>query len=304
MTADRHHPVAVIVPCYNDGATLPAAVSSARVQHPAELVVVDDGSTDPATLAVLDDLEADGVTVVHRPNGGLAAARMSGVSATTSPYIVPLDADDELAAGALDALTGEMLADPDLAVVYGDLELFGTMTGRRYGGAWDAWSICHVNRIPGGGALIRRRALLDAGGWVLEHGYEDWDLWMGLLERGERAVHIEQVTYRYRQGEGRMLADCRDRHEELADRLRRRHPDLYRRRRRLWRRSAAPLHARILLPVIDRLPVGATTRHRLAVAAYDPGAAVRARRSRLTGPDHPTRRPPPSDEPVGGSRAR
>ncbi|MFV0259231.1 MAG: glycosyltransferase family 2 protein [Acidimicrobiales bacterium] len=297
---EQPHPVAVIIPCYNDGATVLAAVESARSQNPAELIVVNDGSTTPETLARLDDLRGRGVTVVDRPNGGLAAARMSGVAASTSPYLVPLDADDELVPGAIDALLAAATAQPEVAVVYGDLELFGSMTGRRRGGVWDPWAICYVNRIPGGGALIRRRDLLAAGGWVLDQGYEDWDLWMGLLERGAGAVHLDRVTYRYRQGEGRMLVGCRGRHEELADRLRRRHPDLYRRRGEHWRRSTAPLPARLLLPVIERLPIGVTTRHRLAVAAYDPAAALDARRGRRGVPTRTVRH----DEPVEAGRVR
>ena len=38
--------------------------------------------------------------------------------------------------------------------------------------------------------MVRREALLDAGGWELKGGYEDWDLWMALAERGVRGVHV------------------------------------------------------------------------------------------------------------------
>ena len=56
MTETLEHPVAqsirvaVVVPCFNDGATLPETIRSVQAQEPAELVVVDDGSNDPATL--------------------------------------------------------------------------------------------------------------------------------------------------------------------------------------------------------------------------------------------------------------
>ena len=58
--------VAVVVPCYDDGETLGEALDSLRDQEPHELVVVDDGSSDPATLAVLNALERDGVRVSVR----------------------------------------------------------------------------------------------------------------------------------------------------------------------------------------------------------------------------------------------
>src|SRR5207253_9726566 len=43
-------------------------------------VVVDDGSTDPATLADLDRLRAEGILVVSQDNAGLSSARMTGVA--------------------------------------------------------------------------------------------------------------------------------------------------------------------------------------------------------------------------------
>ena len=43
-------PVAVIVPCFNDGATLEEALASVAADRPEEVVVVDDGSSDEATL--------------------------------------------------------------------------------------------------------------------------------------------------------------------------------------------------------------------------------------------------------------
>src|SRR5258708_664717 len=89
--------VAVVIPCFNDGATVIEAVRSAQSQERVdELVVVDDGSTDAHTLAVFRSLEAEDVRIVRRPNGGLGAARMTGVDATTGDYVFCLDADDRL----------------------------------------------------------------------------------------------------------------------------------------------------------------------------------------------------------------
>ena len=68
---DKHTGVAVMIPCWNDGETLPDTIASVRGQD-CELVVVDDGSTDPATLEVLDGLRREGVNVLRVPNGGVA----------------------------------------------------------------------------------------------------------------------------------------------------------------------------------------------------------------------------------------
>src|SRR5207248_2059881 len=113
--------IAVVVPCFDDGETLVEAVASLEGQEAHELVVVDDGSSEPRTLDVLAELERGGVRVVHRPNGGLSAARMSGVESTTAPYVLPLDADDALAPGSLATLADALDADPGAVMAWGDV---------------------------------------------------------------------------------------------------------------------------------------------------------------------------------------
>src|SRR5919197_2171613 len=65
--------VAVVVPCYNDAATLPETLASLEQQERHELVVVDDGSDQLETVAVLDDLAAGGVQVIRQPTSGTSA---------------------------------------------------------------------------------------------------------------------------------------------------------------------------------------------------------------------------------------
>src|SRR5437870_782968 len=93
--------VAVVVPCFNDGETLPETLASLRGEELHELVVVDDGSDDPETLETLARLANEGTRIVRRANGGLSAARMAGVNATEARYVLPLDADDLVVPGAL-----------------------------------------------------------------------------------------------------------------------------------------------------------------------------------------------------------
>ena len=82
--------VAVVIPCFNDGATLVDAVASAQSQDvPAEIIVVDDGSTDHATIALTELLEADGIRVIRQVNEGPAPARMAGVRATERRLCLP-----------------------------------------------------------------------------------------------------------------------------------------------------------------------------------------------------------------------
>jgi glycosyltransferase involved in cell wall biosynthesis len=260
--------VAVVIPCFNDGLTLLEAVRSAQAQERMdELVVVDDGSTDEATIELFRSLEAEGVRIVHRANGGLGAARMTGVTETSGEYIFCLDSDDRLLPGALSALAAALDRDPDLALAWGDYRLFGERSWRqKTAPSLDPWQVSYQNDIPAS-VLVRRSALLSTGGWELRGGYEDWDMLMGLAERGERGLRVPLVVYEYRQHGVRMLGESATRHGEIYASLRGRHPGLFASRRRAWRRSNAPWALKLALPLIFALPLDANRRRLLAGAA-------------------------------------
>lgn len=270
-------PIAVIIPCYNDGATVRDAVTSALRDGPQEVIVVDDGSTDPATAGVLAELAHDGgVTVVRRENGGLSAARMTGVDHSHSEFIMPLDADDLIAPGAIARLTRALQDAPDASVAYGDLQAFGSLRGSfRCAWGWDPWVITHMNLIPGPGAVIRRQHLREDGGWVLRHGYEDWDLWMSMIENGRRAVYSPGPALMYRQGDGRMLSGSRLMHDEIFRGMRERHPLLFAERAAHRARSIAPLRVRLTMRALEAIPsLGDSTANRIAGVSARPGRAI------------------------------
>lgn len=107
--------VSVVVPAFNVETWLAGAIESVVSQDPAphEVIVVDDGSTDGT--ARLAESIGPGVKLVRRPNGGLAAARNTGVDAATGDLILFLDADDELLPGALAVLIDLRRRFPDAA---------------------------------------------------------------------------------------------------------------------------------------------------------------------------------------------
>ena len=106
----------VIVPMYNVQAYLSACVKSVVEQAgPAdwECILVDDGSTDacPAMCDAFAQL-CPGVTVIHRSNGGLAAARNTGIKAAKGKWLLFLDSDDYWPPHMLEKLRAALAAAP------------------------------------------------------------------------------------------------------------------------------------------------------------------------------------------------
>jgi glycosyltransferase involved in cell wall biosynthesis len=242
--------IAVVIPCFNDGVYVGGAVASVDEPDPVEVVVVDDGSTDVATIAALEELEQGGVRIVRRENGGLSAARMTGVQATAAPYVFPLDADDELEPGCLGALADALDADESVAFAYGHLVFTGDTAGGRTAQPWDPFTLLYANRW-GAACLYRREALVDAGGWSFPDVYEDWDLLLGLAERDYRGLPVDRLVLRYRRhGDARMNRLGHGRHAEVYKRVRSRHPELYARRRELAEQCGTPRWRRLVYPLL------------------------------------------------------
>ncbi|MBF0676473.1 glycosyltransferase family 2 protein [Pseudomonas sp.] len=116
--------ISVIIPAYNYAETLPRAVESVMAQlHEisAELIVIDDGSQD-STPKVIDKLlvaHQGRFRAIRKENGGLASVRNRGIEEAKGKYLIFLDADDEMAPGALSAFKQHLLENPESRMVIG-----------------------------------------------------------------------------------------------------------------------------------------------------------------------------------------
>jgi len=194
--------ISVVVTCHNLGAYLGAAVDSVLEQtfRDFEVVIVDDGSTEPETLKVLERYERPPTRVLRTENRGLPGARNLGVSASSGAYVCCLDADDLLLPSWLEKAAAVLDADAGLAYVSHWLRAFGDRE-------WDwtpescAFPALLDRNTVNGAALVRRDALLAVGGYdeSMRQGCEDWELWVRLTARGYRGTILKEVHFLYRQ---------------------------------------------------------------------------------------------------------
>jgi glycosyltransferase involved in cell wall biosynthesis len=247
--------IAILVACHDDGATLRETIDSVRGEPHSELVVVDDGSTDPRTHDLLAELEHEGIAVLRQENAGPSAAWMAGFAATTAGFVMPFSSDDVLVPGATATLADALDADPAAAVAWGDMTTFGLATAYRPSlPVLDPWHITYTNCIPPY-SLFRRVAITESGGWAAFSADEDWDLWMRMAALGQRGLHVPGAVYRYRRDAGgRFLAHAKNYEPVFAD-LRARNSALFASRPVNRRSSPSPAVLKLLLPVLDVLPV-------------------------------------------------
>lgn len=224
--------VSVVIPCFNQGAYVAEAIESVLVQSfiDFEIIIVDDGSTDPHTVAVLDALEHPKIRLVRTTNQGLATARNNGIAEATGRYILPLDADDRIGPDCLAKSAAVLDARPDVGFVYCLAELFGASKGKFYLNGASLKEMLLDSRVFCS-ALFRRSDWAAVGGYnpSMVYGWEDWDFWLSLLELGRKPYLIEEVMFFYRVKPQSMIRSMTDAQKIAMHRqLRENHRELYR----------------------------------------------------------------------------
>ena len=136
-TAQQSAAVEAVVTSYNQGPLILEALDSLYRQtvRPARILLVDDGSTDPASLAILAGIEANPapvpVQVIRRPNGGVSAARNTGIRAARAGLVLVLDGDDRLRPAFLEKTSALLAARPAMR---------RPPPGCKPSGCWTPWS--------------------------------------------------------------------------------------------------------------------------------------------------------------------
>jgi O-antigen biosynthesis protein len=249
--------VAVIMPCYQHGRFLGAAIESARAQTlvPTRIIVVDDGSRDEETLVALAEAEHDELVTVIRleHNRGPSAARNRALDLVEENYVLPLDADDLLLPTALADMVEQLERAPqDIGFVYPNVQHFGNRHDHYVAPAYNLHLLLD-NNYCAASALFDSR-LFKAG--IRYHddivfGHEDWDLVLTMAEHG---VHGEPATadsFLYRKRGFSRVNSVDFGPNSFRQVIQARHPQLYRRRDEIKARWA-PAFSLVLVDAENR----------------------------------------------------
>ena len=198
--------ISVIIPCFNSGQFLDDAIVSVLNSvsgYDVEIVVVDDGSTDARTLALLEHLTKQGEYIIlHQANGGPAAARNKGVKASNGKYIIFLDSDNKLKPNFINKSLAVMDSSPLTGVVYGRPDFFGDETARQpfETGPYNIDALIESNYIDMC-SMVRKEAWDDVHGLDEDRvliGFEDWEFWLHISSTNWKFIFIPETLYDYR----------------------------------------------------------------------------------------------------------
>ena len=231
--------VSVVIPAFNPEDYLLEAVASVERQTDSnwECIVVDDGTNEPESRALLDSLEARGdprIRVVRQENEGLAAARNTGFREARGEHVVPLDADDLLEPEMIAVCRDELAAHPDRGFAYFDYHVFGDNHYLEQPGEYNVYRLLNENFMACC-CFVPKRVWQAVGGYDEWHrwGYEDWSFYLNLAKHGYFGHYIRRPLFRYRtHGRGLHYIGL-ERHASNWERMRQAHPELLSARGRL-----------------------------------------------------------------------
>ena len=223
--------VSIIIPCCDDGQFLIEAIASVERVAPdnCELIIVNDGSNHPRTLAILRTLKQCGYFILDQAHQGLSAARNAGIELASGRYILPLDADNRARAGFIEDAVRVLDTSHEVGVVYGYRQFFGTQRGIDDVPEFDFDELLTFNYIDAC-AVFRKQVWIDCGGYdQTVSPCEDWELWINASAKGWRFQRLPQITFDYRVRPGSLLSLTDDVAflEAILERIITKHYELY-----------------------------------------------------------------------------
>ena len=228
--------ISIIVPCYNVEKYLAECVDSliAQSYQNLEILLIDDGATD-RTAEIAKDYAAKYIRVHyhHRENGGLSAARNTGIEVSGGEYIAFVDSDDYVEPDYIEKLYAAISdSSADVAVcgfkkeemsnaevAFDDDRVISAHTAMRILG--DIYPKENVLLVIAWNKLYKRQ-LFDGVRFQEGRIHEDEFCAHRIIGRCDKVAVISDVLYHYRIREGSITASDKSqdfRHRDLIDAL-------------------------------------------------------------------------------------
>ncbi len=224
--------ISVIIPCYNSGEFLLEAIESVEKYYDKniyEIVIVNDGSTEENTIALLDKLKKKSYKVIQQENKGPAAARNTGIINSQGKFLLFLDSDNKIRPDYITKGIEVLSKNKEIGVVYGNPVFFGGNTERHFKPKeFDLKSIVHGNYIDVC-AVIRREVWEEVGGFDenRELSQEDWEFWIRVGKSKWKFSYIDEPLFDYRIRDSSHVTKSHGQYKNLLNYVYLKHIDLF-----------------------------------------------------------------------------
>jgi glycosyltransferase involved in cell wall biosynthesis len=224
--------VSIIVPCYNQAQYLDESLQSVLDQtyENWECIVVNDGSDDDTDAVIKTWLEKDArFKYLKKVNGGLSAARNSGILIADGEFILPLDADDKIASNYLKLAIQAYEKDVSLKLVYCKAEKFGAEIEEWNLPNFSLKNLAKKNMIFCS-AVFRKKEWQSVQGYdeKMIYGWEDWEFWIAILKNGGNVKCLDLIGFYYRIKPNSMLTEVnKEQGDYLLNYLSVKHADFF-----------------------------------------------------------------------------
>jgi glycosyltransferase involved in cell wall biosynthesis len=235
--AQAHPYATIITPFYNTGTVFYETASSVFKQslQQWEWLIINDGSSDPESLSILDEyrqIDPRVRVIDHETNRGLSAARNTGFQSARAEVVVQLDSDDLLEPTAVEKWRWFLESHPEYSFVKGHTVQFGDRQHLWQGGFHGGLAFLNANQVNPTSA-VRKFVHSAAGGYdeADRGGLMDWDFWLRCASFGYWGATIPEFLdwYRRRQTHADLWADFDDGPKQRAylERLRQKYAPLW-----------------------------------------------------------------------------
>ncbi len=197
--------ISIIIPVYNQAKKLAECLASivAQTYTDYEIIVVDDGSQEKIEAVVRSAKEKyseipafAGMILLTQANQGAPAARNRGAKEAKGEYLLFCDADIIMDKQMLEYLVEALQENPEASYAYSSFK-FGFKIFRLF--PFDADKLKQMPYIPTI-ALIRAKDWLGFDEKLKK--FQDWDLWLSMLEQGHTGFWVDKVLFQAQGGGG------------------------------------------------------------------------------------------------------
>lgn len=194
--------ISVIIPCFNHGAYLWEAIRSVEESgfQNYEIIIVDDGSTDPETQRIALEVKDAGYNILLQKNQGVAASRNNAIRLAKGKYIIPLDADNRLLKPYFFKGLEILESKPEVGVVYGDALIIGEKSGDWKNHPLVMEEMLFENYIDTC-TIIRRSMWEQVGGYDSNAPVptrQDYIFWLDCLKHQWKFEYLPEYCFEYR----------------------------------------------------------------------------------------------------------